>query len=107
MPEPLPMLEADLQSQVLQTARILGCLSYHTHDSRRSTSGFPDLVIVHPGTGGLLFAELKRDGQDPTVPQRRWLDALGVRHIAVVWRPADLRSGLIARQLQQIARRTS
>jgi hypothetical protein len=101
---PLPMLEAELQAQVIELATMLGCLSYHTHDSRRSAAGFPDLTVVHEGTGGLLFAELKRDGQLPTPEQRRWLAALGRRHLAVLWTPSDLRSGLIAQQLQALGK---
>ena len=101
---PTRMLEGELQTQVLELADMLGCLTYHTYDSRRSREGFPDLVIVHEPTGALAFAELKRDGQRPTAPQDRWLRALGRRHRAFLWTPADLRSGLIARQLQQLIR---
>ena len=50
-------------------------LVYHTHDSRRSAPGFPDLVLAHPD-GRLIFAELKRGGQYPTTEQRLWLAAL-------------------------------
>jgi hypothetical protein len=72
----LPMLEADLQSAVVKLARTLGGLVYHTHDSRRSAAGFPDLVIVFERTGAILFAELKQDGKHPTPEQNQWLRAL-------------------------------
>ena len=101
------MLEAELQRQVLEVARMLGWLCYHTHDSRKSESGFPDLVMVHERSGSTLFAELKRDGQEPTPEQWRWLRALGVRGVAFVWRPADLRDGSIGRALQRYARTPS
>lgn len=51
-------------------------LAYHTHDSRRSQKGFPDLVLVHPRRGLILFVELKRHGQYPTIEQRLWRAAL-------------------------------
>jgi len=105
MTAPLPpMTEQHLQDAVVQLATTVGCLTYHAWLSKRSTAGFPDLVVVHEGTGGLLFAELKRDGKLPTVHQQRWLVALGRRHVAVLWTPSDLRSGLIARQLQALGR---
>lgn len=51
-------------------------LVYHTHDSRLSAPGFPDLVLVHPTNGRLLFCELKQEGKYPTTEQRLWLSAL-------------------------------
>jgi hypothetical protein len=109
-PDPMtspPMLERDLQAQIIQVATMLGYLSYHTHDSRKSREGFPDLVLVHERTGALIVAELKRDGQHPTPAQTRWLTALNQRHTAVVWRPTDLRDGTVTRMLQHHARATT
>jgi len=75
---------------------------YHTHDSRRSPSGFPDLVAVGPG--GVLFRELKREGKKPTVSQAAWLAALrGAGQDAEVWRPSSLLSGTVARELAALA----
>lgn len=52
--------EAELQRMVTRLADTLGwTLQYHTHDSRRSQAGFPDLVLVHPGQGRIVYAELK------------------------------------------------
>jgi len=64
-------------------------LCYHTHDSRRSAPGFPDLVLVRGGR--LLFAELKTDRGIVTLPQREWLAALteANRVETHVWRPAN------------------
>ena len=98
------MLERELQQQVIDLAKMLGYLVWHAYDSRRSAPGFPDLVMVHERNGATLYAELKRDGQHPTVDQRRWLHALALRGAAYVWRPADLRSGEIARVLTRWAR---
>jgi len=75
--------------QVRELARLRGWLCYHTHDSRRSEPGFPDLVLLKPPL--LLFVELKRDGAKPSAPQEEWLGALaGVERVSVqVWSPQD------------------
>ena len=77
------------------TRQHLFSLVYHTHDSRYSQPGFPDLVLVHPRRRRIVFAELKRDDEYPTIQQRVWLAALstvaeecGVVSVAV-WRPKD------------------
>lgn len=78
-------------------------LAYHTHDSRKSPSGFPDWVILGPG--GILFRELKRESKSPTPSQRAWLALLrGVGLDADVWRPSDLLSGRIGRELAAVTR---
>ena len=93
------MTEAALQAQVRRMARAAGFLDYHTHDSRRSTPGFPDLVLVHLSTGRVIFAELKMAKGRVTPEQRRWLAALSKTCEAVVWRPGDLFDGSIAAAL--------
>lgn len=53
-------------------------------------AGFPDLVLIHPGAGRLIVAELKSAGGRPTPAQVAWLEwfrAAGVP--AYLWRPAD------------------
>lgn len=72
-------------------------MAYHTHDSRRSEPGFPDLVLVK-GTR-LIFAELKADTGRVSPAQQRWLDALGATSRAVVWRPRDWRQ--LSRELTE------
>lgn len=74
-------------------------LAYHTHDSRRSAPGFPDLVLVHPRKQRILLAELKRDGEYPKTEQRLWLTGLScveaaAPHVVSVrlWRPRDWES---------------
>lgn len=82
--------ESQFQAAVIALAKRLGWLCYHTHDSRRSESGFPDLVLVRPRDGRLLCAELKVGKNRPTGPQRLWLDALNAAGVtAVVWRASD------------------
>jgi hypothetical protein len=83
-------------------ADLPGVLRYHTHDSRKSPSGFPDLVIAGPG--GVLFRELKRQRKDPTGAQDEWLCAVTEGGgDAGVWRPENLLSGQIARELAAIS----
>lgn len=58
------MSESVFQSKVINMAKSLGWEHYHTHDSRRSVAGFPDLVLVHPQRDGLSIesSRLKRAG---------------------------------------------
>jgi hypothetical protein len=68
------MNEETFQEQVLELAQLYGWRSYHTFDSRRSTAGFPDLVLVRPPE--LLFVELKSDDGRVRVEQDAWLNDL-------------------------------
>lgn len=71
-------------------ARINGWLVYHTHDSRKSERGFPDIVATNGSR--LLFAELKRANGKLTVEQERWIQLLDHtgKVDAFVWRPEDI-----------------
>lgn len=78
--------EADFQTWVKETALTAGWLYYHTHDSRHSDEGFPDLVLLKGAAS--MFIELKRDGQNPTAAQTIWIEALRRADLfADVWRP--------------------
>lgn len=82
--------EAAFQIMVLELAEDLGySLRYHTHDSRRSEPGFPDLTLVRP-RDRLVFLELKIGRKQPTARQREWLSGLdGIERVdALVSRPA-------------------
>lgn len=83
--------EKRFQEQVIQLANLSGWLCYHTHDSRRSAPGFPDLVLVRPPE--IIFAELKTEEGRVRPEQRAWLEALGAcPGVEVrVWRPAAWR----------------
>ena len=77
-------------------------LRQHNSDSRRAHEGFPDWVIAGPG--GLIVRELKRETTHPTAAQSAWLWAFRAAGIsAEIWRPSDLLSGRIARELAAIA----
>ena len=82
------------QQAVVQLVRQHGYgLSYHTFDSRRSPSGFPDLIAVHREPGHPCYAvELKTDIGQVTPAQQAWLEALGgcTGVVAEIWRPAML-----------------
>lgn len=80
------------QRQVLDFARLLGYgLVYHTHDSRRSPAGFPDLVLLNARAGRVVFLELKREGGRVRAEQRAWIAGLqecGI--VAEIVEPSDL-----------------
>jgi len=85
------MSEEAFQQWVIELARVCGWRYYHTRYSKRSPSGFPDLVLVRNGL--LIFAELKSEKGRVTTDQQDWLDELDdvVPVIAVfVWRPSDM-----------------
>ena len=89
--------ERVFQNHVVRMARALGWKVYHTHDSRRSAPGFPDLCMVRER---VVFAELKTNTGRVSSAQREWEDALrsaGAEHW--VWRPDDLH--LIERTLKE------
>lgn len=63
--------------------------------------GFPDLVIA--GRSGVLFRECKAAGGTLRPDQQNWRDAL--RYSGqdwALWRPEDLRDGIIERELDSI-----
>jgi hypothetical protein len=91
-----------LDAHVRKLCDDLGLLRYHTHDSRRSPRGYPDLTLC--GLGGVAFRELKAQQGKVSREQQVWLDALAAAGADVdVWRPADLLSGRVARELAAIA----
>jgi hypothetical protein len=94
----LSMSEIQLQTAIIGLAKQLGYLVYHTHDSRKSPEGFPDLVLVHKLTGRLIIVELKDAKRKPTQAQLEWLGALHRTKVAPyvgLWRPEHWRSGAI------------
>jgi len=96
------MSEREFQAIVVEVAQLHGYeLAYHTHDSRRSAPGFPDLVLVSSRRGRVLFRELKTDKGRVSPDQRTWIDGLTAAGMdAGVWRPSDLTSGRILAELK-------
>lgn len=91
------MTENELLYAVRVLCRRYRLLPYHTFDSRRSEPGFPDVVLV--GTR-VLWRELKGERNGLTWAQAQWgrhLKAAGQDW--AVWRPRDLRSGVIEREM--------
>ena len=85
----ITVTEKQLQSDIIRIAKRCGWKVYHTHDSRRSEYGYPDLTMVRRDR--LIFAELKRELGKPTPEQSEWLEALSVvpRIEVFIWRPQD------------------
>ena len=80
--------EADLQRQVIALAESHGWLVYHTHNSRGSQPGFPDLVMARGQR--VIFAELKSNLGRVRPEQQQWLDTLlAAGQEAYLWRPRD------------------
>lgn len=83
----LAISEKDWQSQVIEVAGVGGWRHYHTHDSRRSAKGFPDLVFVRDR---VVYAELKSEIGQLRPEQVEWLEALAAAgQEAYLWRPSD------------------
>lgn len=86
----VPLTEKQFQHLVLELATTFGWRHYHTHNSRRSPHGFPDLVLVRDHDR-VIFAELKTDAGKLTDKQQTWIDALTTTSVETyVWRPNDL-----------------
>lgn len=104
--EAAAMSEDQLQDKVEGLCRELGWLAYHTHNSRRSQKGFPDLVMVRGSR--VVWRELKTMTGKPTPEQRVWLAALAATGADVgLWRPIDLLNETILHELTRKERTTS
>lgn len=68
------MTERQMQDGIVEAARRLGYLCYHTWSSIHSPAGFPDLVLC--GRGRLLFVEVKGPRGRFRAGQEEWLQRL-------------------------------
>lgn len=95
------MTENHLQGAVIELCRLLGVAWYHAYSSRRCVPGWPDLALC--GARGFMLRELKAARGNLTREQDEW--GLMLRNAGVnwaVWRPEDLRSGRVERELKAI-----
>ncbi len=61
---------------------------YHTHDSRHSPAGFPDLILLRDDR--VVVAELKVGKNQPSAEQAQWLEAFAEAGAeAFLWRDTD------------------
>lgn len=102
------MTEHELQSAVMDAARILGWRRAHfraamtKHGWRTPVEGegkgFPDLVLVRER---IVWVELKGHGGKVSPEQREWLDALDRAGAeCYLWTPSSWTSGEIERVLR-------
>jgi hypothetical protein len=81
------MDEKTFQAAVVALAKRSGWKKYHTHDSRKSDAGFPDLLLVRER---VIFAELKTESGRLTADQLNWRDwLLAAKAEWYCWRPSD------------------
>jgi len=93
--------EKQLQAAVIEMCRVYGIACYHTYNSERSVPGWPDLALC--GARGFITRELKAEYGKTTIEQEHWgwlLRQAGVSWD--IWRPDDLRSGRVQRELLSI-----
>ena len=85
---PPQLSERAFQAQVIAAAEAMGYMCYHTHDSRRSQPGFPDLIMVRGYR--MVALELKVGRRRPTPEQLGWLAALReVWQVDALWAKPD------------------
>lgn len=99
------MTEREFTGRIITMAQSRGFLVHHCSDSRKCTGtpGFPDLVIINPMTGRMIFVELKMDGVLDSGQKRwRWALLAGFQEW-YCWRPADWEDQTIAVRLNALA----
>lgn len=96
------MNERQLQGAVIDLCQLYGIRWYHTYDSRNSEPGWPDLALCGPR--GFMLRELKAEHGVLTSDQDEWGHLLrNAGENWDVWRPTDLHSGRIERELMEIS----
>ena len=91
-----------LESHIRKLMKDLGLWGFHPHSSRYSAKGFPDWLIVGPHK--IIFRELKSEYGRVTPEQRQVGEMLRrAGQSWGIWRPSDLLSGQIGRELTDLA----
>lgn len=81
--------EKDFQNVVIHLAHMFGWWVYHTHDSRRSQPGFPDLVLIREPE--IIYVELKTEKGQLSAEQNVVIGKLNnCGQETYVWRPRHL-----------------
>ncbi len=102
------MTGAQLMDAIVDLARLMGYRAAHFAPARTDkgwrtpcrydAKGWPDLVLV--GRGGILYVEVKGDGDVLSMEQHDWLDALAeARAEWHVWTSKDWLDGTVERRL--------
>ena len=98
------MPEEDVAAHVVDLCEAFGVLRFHVPDSRWMNRGWPDECLV--GTSGVLFRELKSARGRVRAEQETVLARMQTAGLdAAIWRPEDVITGTIRRQIQAISRR--
>jgi hypothetical protein len=94
--------ERELEGHVKALCKAHGVMYFHPLDSRGTNPGFPDdVLIVH---GAVMWRELKSQKGRVRPDQKIVLAALkAAGHDVDVWRPCDLLSGRIAREIAALS----
>lgn len=80
--------EKAFMASIIRAAKAMHWHVYHTHYSKRSEAGFPDLVLVREQDARLIFAEVKGPRGILTDAQHKWLRALTFANAETyVWYP--------------------
>lgn len=99
------MSEEELDSEINKRCRVRNLWTYHTYDSRRSEKGWLDRVIVG---AHVAFRELKTERGRLSSEQLDVIARLEAAGADVgVWRPSDLLSGRIDRELDAVRREST
>ena len=78
--------EKQFTQQVIDAARYMGYMVYHTWRSFHSVAGFPDLLMIREHR--VIVAELKSARGIVTEQQKVWLDAFALAGVETyIWYP--------------------
>jgi len=96
------MSHKEFEKQVDQLFELFGYDPvYKTWISINSPAGFPDRVALRVKDKRRIWAELKKEGDEPTPAQQHWLDTLkAIGEEVYLWYPHDYDE--IARILQEV-----